>query len=79
MTWDDTDRTELDKHIDEIEENAYNFGVLVGRNQERERIIELLEYEASEWLSHHGTCDCKVRGEEVLRLISKIKEDDELR
>ena len=54
-------------------------GVEAGVRQERERIIELLELEASEWLSHHGTCDCKVRGKEVLRLISKIKEDNELR
>jgi len=49
-----------------------------GIKEERERIIELLEYEASEWLSHHGTCDCKARGEEVLRLISKIEDSDQL-
>lgn len=48
-----------------------------GAEDERERIIELLELEASEWLSHHGTCDCKVRGEEVLRLIEKIKESSD--
>ena len=74
MTWDDTDRTELDKHIDEIEDNAYNFGIQVGRGLERQRIIDLLELEASEWLSHDGTCDCKIRGLEVKRLIEKIEE-----
>ena len=43
MTWDDTDRTELDKTIDEIEQNAYDLGVVVGRNQERHEIVELLD------------------------------------
>ena len=74
MTWDDTDRTELDKHIDEIEDNAYNFGIQVGRNQKRHEIVELLQLEASEWLSHDGGCDCFIKGEEVLRLIAKIEE-----
>ena len=74
MTWDDTDRTELDKHIDEIEENAYNLGVLVGRNLERHQIVELLELEASEWLSHDGECLCRYKGDEVVRLIKKIEE-----
>ena len=60
MTWDDTDRTELDKTIDEIEQNAYDIGVLVGRNQERHEIVELLELEA--------------KGDEVVRLIKKIEE-----
>ena len=60
MTWDDTDRTELDKHIDEIEQNAYGLGVVVGRNQERHEIVELLELEA--------------KGDEVVRLIKKIEE-----
>ena len=60
MTWDDTDRTELDKHIDEIEQNAYDLGVVVGRNQERHEIVELLELEA--------------KGDEVVRLIKKIEE-----
>lgn len=74
MTWDDTDRTELDKHIDEIEDNAYNFGIQVGRGLEHQRIIELLQAEASEWLSHDGECDCRHKGDEVLRLIKKIEE-----
>ena len=60
MTWDDTDRTELDKTIDEIEQNAYDLGVIVGRNQERHEIVELLELEA--------------KGDEVVRLIKKIEE-----
>lgn len=60
MTWDDTDRTELDKTIDEIEQNAYDLGVVVGRNQERHEIVELLELEA--------------KGDEVVRLIKKIEE-----
>lgn len=74
MTWDDTDRTELDKHIDEIEQNSYDLGVMVGKGLEHRRIIELLQLEASEWLSHDGTCDCKIRGLEVKRLIEKIEE-----
>jgi hypothetical protein len=44
---------------------------------ERERIIELLKYEASEWLSHDGVCDCKIRGKEVQRLIGIIQEENE--
>jgi hypothetical protein len=74
MTWDDTDRTELDKHIDEIEDNALNLGKMMGRALEHQRIIELLQLEASEWLSHDGECDCKLKGDEVLRLIKKIEE-----
>ena len=66
-------------YIDRGPTTIFYQGVNAGVRQERERIIELLEYEASEWLSHHVTCDCKVRGQEVLRLISKIKEDNELR
>jgi hypothetical protein len=74
MTWDDTDRTELDKHIDEIEQNAYDLGVTVGKGLEHRRIIDLLQLEASEWLSHDGVCDCRYKGDEVLRLIKKIEE-----
>jgi hypothetical protein len=74
MTWDDTDRTELDRHIDEIEENAYNLGVMVGKGLEHQRIIDLLQVEASEWLSHDGECDCRYKGDEVVRLIKKIEE-----
>ncbi len=74
MTWNDTDRTELDKYVDEIEDNAYNLGIMVGRGLEHQRIIELLQLEASEWPSHDGECDCKLKGEEVVRLIKKIEE-----
>lgn len=44
-----------------------------GRRAERERIVDLIEREVSEWLSHDGDCDCKVRGEEGSRLIRIIK------
>jgi hypothetical protein len=74
MTWNDTDRTELDKYVDEIEDNAQQLGIVIGKSQERERIIKLLRLEASEWLSHDGECDCKIKGEEVFRLIQKIEE-----
>ena len=74
MTWDDTDRTELDKTIDEIEENAYQVGIIVGKTTERQAIIELLQLEASEWLSHDGECGCRYKGDEVLRLIKKIED-----
>ena len=43
MTWDDTDRTELDKHIDEIEENAYQLGMTVGKYSEQKKLIDLIE------------------------------------
>jgi hypothetical protein len=42
MTWNDTDRTELDKYVDEIEQNAYDLGVTVGKGLERQRIIDML-------------------------------------
>lgn len=54
MTWNDTDRTELDKHIDEIEENAYQVGILVGKRLERERIIELLKSQGIEAIIEEG-------------------------
>lgn len=44
---------------------------------ERERIIKLLEGEISEWLSHDGTCDCRIRGEEGKRLLELIKGVDD--
>lgn len=74
MTWDDADRTELDKHIDEIEQNAYDLGVSVGKGLEHRRIIELLQLEASELLGHDGECDCRYRGDEILMLIKRIEE-----
>lgn len=74
MTWDDTDRTELDKAMDEIEENAYRVGVIVGKTTERQAIVELLQLEASEWLSHDGECLCRYKGDEVVRLIKKIED-----
>jgi hypothetical protein len=74
MTWDDTDRTELDKHVDKIEENAYNLGVMVGKGLEHQRIIDLLQAKAYEWLSHDGECDCRYKGDEIVSLIKKIEE-----
>lgn len=54
MTWDDTDRTELDEYVDEIEQNAYDLGVMIGKGLERQRIIELLKgsvmTENMEWI-----------------------------
>ena len=71
MAWDEVDRTEEAILADEIEENAYQVGIIVGKSQERQRIIHLLEDEASEWLS----------GEAVIKLITKIDEpkEDEVR
>ena len=74
MTWDDTDRTELDKTIDEIEKNAYDLGVTVGKGLEHQRIVEFLQAEASELLGHDGACDCRYKGDEILRLIKRIEE-----
>jgi hypothetical protein len=74
MTWNDADSTELDKYVDEIEDTAYKLGIVVGKSQEHQRIIDLLQVEASEWLSHDGECDCRYKGDEVLRLIKKIEE-----
>tara|TARA_R110000868_G_scaffold33808_6_gene122437 strand:+ start:94 stop:303 length:210 start_codon:yes stop_codon:yes gene_type:complete len=50
-------------------ELGYNEGVKI----ERERIVRLLELEASEWLSHDGECDCRLKGNEGVRLIGRIK------
>ena len=33
----------LDEYVTRVEDQAYEFGISVGRNQERKRIIELLE------------------------------------
>jgi hypothetical protein len=62
------------KKIIETGEALRQFDIELGAKQERERIINLLNAEASEWLSHDGGCDCFIRGEEVLRLITKIEE-----
>ena len=63
------------EEFDEVENNAYLVGIMVGTTTERARIIDLLQREASEWLSHDGVCDCKIRGEEVARLIDVIEGD----
>lgn len=63
-----------DELMDILMKNEYDIGVLVGTGKERQRIIELLQTEASEWLSHDGECDCRYKGDEVLRLIKKIEE-----
>jgi hypothetical protein len=44
---------------------------------ERRRIIDLIDREVSEWLSHDGSCDCELRGEEGKRLIELIKGENE--
>jgi hypothetical protein len=62
------------QRIIEAGEVIRGYDIELGRELERERIINLLKYEASEWLSHDGGCDCFIRGEEVLRLITKIEE-----
>jgi hypothetical protein len=56
-------------------EEFRQYDIELGREWERERILNLLELEVSEWLSHDGTCDCKIRGEEGKRLIAIIKGD----
>jgi hypothetical protein len=63
-----------DELMDILMKNEYDIGVLVGKGLEHRRIIELLQLEASEWLSHDGACDCRYKGDEVLRLIKKIEE-----
>jgi hypothetical protein len=41
------------------------------------RIIKLLEDEQSDWLSHDGECDCRIKGLEIKRLIALIKKQRE--
>lgn len=62
-----------DELLDALMKTEYDIGIIVGTSKERQRIIELLKAEASEWLSHDGVCDCRYKGEEVLRLITLIK------
>ena len=59
MTWNDTDRTELDKYVDEIENNAYNLGIMVGKGLERDRIRNLAENWIGEMQGHEGECSCR--------------------
>jgi hypothetical protein len=59
MTWDDTDSTELDKYVDEIEDTAHKLGIVVGKSQERERIRNLAQQWISEMRGHDGECSCK--------------------
>lgn len=61
------------EEFDEVENNAYLVGITVGTTSERARIIDLLQREAGQWLSHDGGCDCAIRGEEIFRLISLIE------
>jgi hypothetical protein len=55
--------------MSEFERQCYDWGW----EDNEERIIKLLEKEISEWLSHDGTCDCRIRGEEGKRLLALIK------
>jgi hypothetical protein len=54
-------------------ERVWNMMAKIERDSERERITKLLEKEISEWLSHDGTCDCRIKGEEGKRLLALIK------
>ena len=63
----------MDK-IHEFAEEARQWDIEHGQKLERERIIDLLQLEASEWLSHDGECLCRYKGDEVVRLIKKIEE-----
>lgn len=65
------------EEMEKIENESYEVGIIVGRGTERKRIVELLNLEVSEWLSHDGECDCKTRGEEGLRLIARIEGEEE--
>ena len=55
----DTDSTELDKYVDEIAENAYQLGMTVGKDLERDRIRNLAEYWIGEMRGHDGECSCR--------------------
>jgi len=81
MTWDDTDRTELDKYVDEIEENAYQTGIIVGKGQERQRIVRQLENIATNVIrSGNEYWDGYVRALEDVRLDNwPLGDSDELR
>ena len=81
MTWDDTDSTELDKYVDEIEENAYQTGIIVGKSQERNRIIRQLENIATNVIkSGNEYWDGYVRALEDVRLNNwPLEDNDELR
>ena len=59
MTWNDTDRSELDKYVDEMEDNAQQVGILIGKSQERERIRNVAQQWISEMRGHDGECNCK--------------------
>ena len=59
MSWDEVDRTEETILFDEIEENAQQIGILIGKNQERRRIRELAETWISEMRGHDGDCSCR--------------------
>jgi hypothetical protein len=77
MTWDDTDSTELDKYVDEIEENAYQTGIVVGKSRERQRIVRQLENIATNVIkSGNEYWDGYVRALEDVRLDNWPLEDD---
>ena len=81
MTWDDTDRTELDKYVDEIEDNAYHTGIIVGKSRERERIVRQLENIATNVIkAGNEYWDGYVRALEDVRLDNwPLEDSDELR
>lgn len=65
------------EEIAELIADASHVGETIGKKFERERIVELLKVEVSEWLSHDGVCDCKIKGEEGLRLVRVIETNGE--
>jgi len=76
MTWDDTDRTELDKYVDEIEDNAQQLGIMIGKSQERALIIRQLENIATNVIkSGNEYWDGYVRALEDVRLDNWPMED----
>lgn len=65
-----------DEFMDALMKTEYNTGIIVGTSKERRRILELLKVEASELLSHDGECGCRYKGDEILRLITLVEEEN---
>jgi len=78
MTWNDTDRTELDSYVDEIEENAQELGIVMGKSQERDRIRKLAQSWISEMLGHDGECNCKEDANVLFNFINHNEFNDDL-
>lgn len=65
----------LDEYVTRVENDAYELGISVGKRQERERIIKLLESESMRYILGYPVFDDRI--EDWGKLLTIIKGEND--